>query len=240
MTPERTSRPLRARTHAERMASRAGSFTPESVIWRVGNSPLVPLLDGARRCCGRRRALRRRRYVSGRHQHHRIPRPTARGALSCPKNPRSATTGLAASAGAELSDQCDHSCADQRSPAGSPRPPSSCEPRAVSGHRSPLPHTETGARTNARRARLACPAASNREPRLGWARWRSSRSGRTRGLMARDRLGRSEVGPPAGRGGGPPPPPRLRYCVGAIRRTTPSVPKGMPLGVNRITRLTSS
>ena len=36
----------RARTHAERLASRDGYFQPESVIRRVGNSPLVPLLGG--------------------------------------------------------------------------------------------------------------------------------------------------------------------------------------------------
>jgi uncharacterized protein (DUF2236 family) len=36
----------RARTHAERMASRDGYFPPESVVRRVGNSPLVPLLGG--------------------------------------------------------------------------------------------------------------------------------------------------------------------------------------------------
>ncbi len=36
----------RARTHAERMASRDGYFAPESVIRRVGNSRLVPLLGG--------------------------------------------------------------------------------------------------------------------------------------------------------------------------------------------------
>ena len=36
----------RAQTHAERMASRDGYFPPESVIRRVGNSPLVPLLGG--------------------------------------------------------------------------------------------------------------------------------------------------------------------------------------------------
>jgi uncharacterized protein (DUF2236 family) len=41
-------RPDRARvpSHAERMASRDGYFAPESVIRRVGNSPLVPLLGG--------------------------------------------------------------------------------------------------------------------------------------------------------------------------------------------------
>jgi uncharacterized protein (DUF2236 family) len=36
----------RTKTHAERMASRDGYFAPESVIRRVGNSPLVPLLGG--------------------------------------------------------------------------------------------------------------------------------------------------------------------------------------------------
>jgi uncharacterized protein (DUF2236 family) len=36
----------RAKTHAERMASRDGYFAPESVIRRVGDSPLVPLLGG--------------------------------------------------------------------------------------------------------------------------------------------------------------------------------------------------
>jgi uncharacterized protein (DUF2236 family) len=35
-----------SRTHAERLASRDGYFQPESVIRRVGNSPLVPLLGG--------------------------------------------------------------------------------------------------------------------------------------------------------------------------------------------------
>jgi len=34
------------RSHAERLASRDGYFAPESVIRRVGNSPLVPLLGG--------------------------------------------------------------------------------------------------------------------------------------------------------------------------------------------------
>jgi len=33
-------------THAERLASRDGYFAPDSVIRRVGNSPLVPLLGG--------------------------------------------------------------------------------------------------------------------------------------------------------------------------------------------------
>jgi uncharacterized protein (DUF2236 family) len=35
-----------SRSHAERLASRDGYFAPESVIRRVGNSPLVPLLGG--------------------------------------------------------------------------------------------------------------------------------------------------------------------------------------------------
>jgi uncharacterized protein (DUF2236 family) len=35
-----------SRSHAARMASRDGYFAPESVIRRVGNSPLVPLLGG--------------------------------------------------------------------------------------------------------------------------------------------------------------------------------------------------
>jgi uncharacterized protein (DUF2236 family) len=34
------------RTHAERLASRGGYFAPESVIRRVGNSPLTPFLGG--------------------------------------------------------------------------------------------------------------------------------------------------------------------------------------------------
>jgi uncharacterized protein (DUF2236 family) len=37
---------VRRRTHAERMVARDGYFPPESVIRRVGNSPLVPLLGG--------------------------------------------------------------------------------------------------------------------------------------------------------------------------------------------------
>jgi uncharacterized protein (DUF2236 family) len=36
----------RGRSHAERLASRDGYFQPESVIRRVGNSPVVPLLGG--------------------------------------------------------------------------------------------------------------------------------------------------------------------------------------------------
>src|SRR5919201_1084636 len=35
-----------ARTHAQRLASRDGYFAPESVIRRVGNSPLTPFLGG--------------------------------------------------------------------------------------------------------------------------------------------------------------------------------------------------
>jgi uncharacterized protein (DUF2236 family) len=35
-----------ARTHAERLASRDGYFAPESVIRRVGNSPVTPFLGG--------------------------------------------------------------------------------------------------------------------------------------------------------------------------------------------------
>jgi uncharacterized protein (DUF2236 family) len=36
----------RPKTHAERMVSRDGYFAPESVIRRVGNSPLVPMFGG--------------------------------------------------------------------------------------------------------------------------------------------------------------------------------------------------
>lgn len=36
----------RGKTHAERLAGRDGYFAPESVIRRVGNSPLVPVLSG--------------------------------------------------------------------------------------------------------------------------------------------------------------------------------------------------
>ena len=35
-----------SRTHAERLAARDGWFAPESVIRRVGNSPLTPFLGG--------------------------------------------------------------------------------------------------------------------------------------------------------------------------------------------------
>jgi uncharacterized protein (DUF2236 family) len=41
--PHGQSRP---RTHAERLASRDGYFAPESVIRRIGNSPVTPLLGG--------------------------------------------------------------------------------------------------------------------------------------------------------------------------------------------------
>jgi uncharacterized protein (DUF2236 family) len=36
----------RGRSHAERLASRDGYFAPESVIRRIGNSPLTPFLGG--------------------------------------------------------------------------------------------------------------------------------------------------------------------------------------------------
>src|SRR5215470_7583684 len=36
----------RQRTHAERLASRDGYFAPESVIRRIGNSPLTPFMGG--------------------------------------------------------------------------------------------------------------------------------------------------------------------------------------------------
>jgi uncharacterized protein (DUF2236 family) len=38
--------PVRARTHAERLASTDGYFPPDSVIRRLGNSPVVPILGG--------------------------------------------------------------------------------------------------------------------------------------------------------------------------------------------------
>jgi uncharacterized protein (DUF2236 family) len=40
------TRPPHERTHAERMASIDGYFAPDSIIRRVGNSPLVPFLGG--------------------------------------------------------------------------------------------------------------------------------------------------------------------------------------------------
>jgi uncharacterized protein (DUF2236 family) len=38
--------PSRARTHAERLVSRDGYFSPESVIRQIGNSPVTPFLGG--------------------------------------------------------------------------------------------------------------------------------------------------------------------------------------------------
>src|SRR5262249_15719770 len=38
--------PVGTRSHAERVAARDGYFAPESVIRRLGNSPLTPLLGG--------------------------------------------------------------------------------------------------------------------------------------------------------------------------------------------------
>jgi uncharacterized protein (DUF2236 family) len=45
LTPRRSLDP-NLRTHAERLASRDGYFAPESVIRRVGNSPVTPFLGG--------------------------------------------------------------------------------------------------------------------------------------------------------------------------------------------------
>jgi uncharacterized protein (DUF2236 family) len=42
----RETRDPHRRTHAERLASRDGYFAPESVIRRIGNSPLTPFLGG--------------------------------------------------------------------------------------------------------------------------------------------------------------------------------------------------
>src|SRR5947208_13294060 len=39
-------RPIRERTHAERRASRDGYFAPESVIRRLGSTPVTPFLGG--------------------------------------------------------------------------------------------------------------------------------------------------------------------------------------------------
>lgn len=39
-------RPQRDRTHGERLASRDGYFAPDSVIRRVGNTPVTPFLGG--------------------------------------------------------------------------------------------------------------------------------------------------------------------------------------------------
>jgi uncharacterized protein (DUF2236 family) len=41
-----TARAQRSRTHAERLASRDGYFAPESVIRRLGNTPVTPFLGG--------------------------------------------------------------------------------------------------------------------------------------------------------------------------------------------------
>jgi uncharacterized protein (DUF2236 family) len=41
-----TTRAPRQRSHAERMASRDGYFPPESIIRRVGNTPVTPFLGG--------------------------------------------------------------------------------------------------------------------------------------------------------------------------------------------------
>src|SRR5438034_5243146 len=38
--------PHQGRTHAERLASRDGYFPPESVIRRLGNTPVTPFLGG--------------------------------------------------------------------------------------------------------------------------------------------------------------------------------------------------
>jgi uncharacterized protein (DUF2236 family) len=46
MTAHSAIRRPHGRTHAERLASRDGYFAPESVIRRVGNSPLTPFLGG--------------------------------------------------------------------------------------------------------------------------------------------------------------------------------------------------
>jgi uncharacterized protein (DUF2236 family) len=42
----RPARPPEERTHTERLASRDGYFAPESVIRRVGNTPVTPFLGG--------------------------------------------------------------------------------------------------------------------------------------------------------------------------------------------------
>jgi uncharacterized protein (DUF2236 family) len=46
MTAHSAIRRPHGRTHAERLANRDGYFAPESVIRRVGNSPLTPFLGG--------------------------------------------------------------------------------------------------------------------------------------------------------------------------------------------------
>src|SRR5439155_2569299 len=45
-TSRRATVDPRRRTHSERMVSRDGYFAPESVIRRVGNSPITPFLGG--------------------------------------------------------------------------------------------------------------------------------------------------------------------------------------------------
>jgi uncharacterized protein (DUF2236 family) len=42
----RRQRPAAVRTHAERLRSRDGYFEPESVIRRIGNTPVTPFLGG--------------------------------------------------------------------------------------------------------------------------------------------------------------------------------------------------
>jgi uncharacterized protein (DUF2236 family) len=37
---------MRERTHAERLASRDGWFAPESLVRRLGNTPVTPFLGG--------------------------------------------------------------------------------------------------------------------------------------------------------------------------------------------------
>jgi uncharacterized protein (DUF2236 family) len=44
--PTRAERRAAERSHAERLASRDGYFPPESMIRRIGNSPLMPVLGG--------------------------------------------------------------------------------------------------------------------------------------------------------------------------------------------------
>jgi uncharacterized protein (DUF2236 family) len=44
--PRHRTSETRARTHAERLASRDGYFPPDSVIRRLGNSPLTPFMGG--------------------------------------------------------------------------------------------------------------------------------------------------------------------------------------------------
>lgn len=46
LSAPRTRQVQRARSHAERLASRDGYFSPESVIRRIGNTPVTPFLGG--------------------------------------------------------------------------------------------------------------------------------------------------------------------------------------------------